>query len=254
MKNDLSSAQSDPGAVLLPRRQFLVLGSAAVAAAAASSLSADIVRGALVPEQKTPRISVGYAGATIGEFDAPSFAPRLTAATKLRSGDPALADGVRLKVHGLVRPQAAQGANISMALDAMYRVSGHADEVPFMAWSYARRGQHITSSAAGEFVVPVSTRQPLSLGISTSAPAPVMDDATLRATVNLSLGESRLANKLRAGLYFVAICPAGSEAPHWASIHAVAPEHGTVPVLKQRTLLGLEPVPFDYIVVAAGRA
>lgn len=254
MKNDLNSAQSDPGVLLLPRRQFLVLGSAAVAAAAASSLSADIVRGALVTEPKTSRISVGYVGASIGEFNDPSFAPSLTAAAKLRSGDPALAGGVRLKVHGLVRPEAKKSANVSMALDAMYRVSGHADEVPFMAWSYARRGQQVTSSAAGEFVVPVSAKQPLSLGISTSAPTPVMDDATLRATASLSIGEKRLANKLRAGLYFVAISPAGTEAPHWASIHAVAPEHGTVPVLKQRTLTGLQPVPFDYIIVAAGRA
>jgi len=254
MKNDVSSPHPTPGVMLLPRRQFLVLGSAAVAAAAASSLSADIVRGALATEQKAPRISVGYSGATIDEFNVPSFASRLTAAAKLRSGDAALAGAVRLKVHGLVRPEAQKSANVSMALDAMYRVSGHNDDVPFMAWSHARRGQHITSSAANEFVVPVNAKQPLSLGISTSAPTPVLDEAMLRATVNLSLGEKRLANKLRSGLYFVAICPAGSEAPHWASIHAVAPENGTVPVLKQATLAGLQPVPFDYIIMAAGRA
>lgn len=252
MKKDVSSPQSNTGVMLLPRRQFLVLGSAAVAAAAASSLSADIVRGALATEQQAPRISVGYAGAAMDGFNAASFSARLTAATKLQSGDPSFADGgVRLKILGAVRAEAQQNTDFSMALDAMYRVADRPDEVPFMAWSHARRDHRTTFSATTEFIVPVSARQPLSLGIATSAGA---NEGMLRATVSLSLGENRLTNKLREGLYFVAICPAGSPAPQWTSIHAVAAENATVPVLRQGRLAALEPVPFDYIVVAAAHA
>jgi hypothetical protein len=253
MKTDCRSTDSDSGPTLFPRRQFLVLGSAAVAAVAASSLSADLVHGALVLEDKAPRFSLGYAAATVDDFNKPSFAARLTSAAKLRSGDPSLADGVRLKVHGLVRPEAQRNTDVSMGLDAMYRVSGPIPEVPYMAWSYAQKRQHTTSSAPKDFVVPMSARHPLSLGVSTSAVRTAIDNAGLRGTVTLSLGDARRANKLRAGLYFIAICPAGSDAPDWASIRAVAPENGSAPLLKRATLTGDAPVPFDYVVVAAGR-
>jgi hypothetical protein len=253
MKNDLSSTPSETGATLLARRQFLVLGSAAMAAAAATSLSADIVRSALVIEDTAPRLSVGFTDATLTQFAEPSFAPRLTDASKLRSGDASLATGVRLKIHGLGRPQGSAGEHGTMAMDAMYRVAGHQEEIPYMAWSHSRTQHFVSSTSARDFVVPVSEGQPLSLAVSTSATA-ATKNATRRGTVTLSLGNGRRTNKLRTGLYFVAVCPAGTKAPDWASVHAVPAATGTLPVLKQFTLTGYEPVPFDYIVVAADRA
>jgi hypothetical protein len=255
MKEEIDLIDSAAGPALLPRRQFLVLGTTAVAVAAATSVSAEIVRGALVTEDQTPRLSVGFADATVADFTTrPSFAPRLTAASRLRSGDSSLRGGVRVKVHGVVRPEASRNENVSMGLDALYRPAGRSEEVSFLAWSHARMGLRTATSSSTDFVVPVDHSQPLSLVVSTSAVKTTVDTARLRAAVNLSLGGGWRANKLRQGLYFVAICPAGSGTPDWSSIRAVAPESGNVPVLKQATLTGLVPVPFDYLVVGTARA
>jgi hypothetical protein len=122
-----------------------------------------------------------------------------------------------------------------------------------MAWSHARLAHHTTTSSTKPFVVPVSAKHPLSLAVSTSARGAVAD-AKLRGTVSLGLGSGRRENKLRSGLYFIALCPAGTSAPDWASVHAVASENGQLPALKQATLLGFEPVSFDYIIVSTDRA
>ncbi|HYI11942.1 MAG TPA: hypothetical protein VEK57_23000 [Thermoanaerobaculia bacterium] len=254
MKKHLSPTLSESGAALLARRQFLVLGSAAVAAAAATSLSADIVRSALVIEDAAPRLSVGFTDATLADFASTEFSPWLTAAAKLRSGDSSLRNGVLLKIHGLVRPESASGQQAKLAVDAMYRVAGHEQDVPFMAWSYTHRQRNTTASSSKPFVVPVGAKQPLSLAVSSSGVNAATGDAMLRGTVSLALGNGRRENKLRTGLYFVAVCPAGTKTPDWASIQAVASEDGKLPRLKVATLMGLQLVPFDYIVVSTDRA
>lgn len=255
MKNDSLSTHSDAAATVMPRRQFLVLGSAAVAVAAASSLSAEVVRGVLSTEEKAPHVSAGFAEAAIDDFTKPSFATRVAGAAKLRSGDSSLTSGVRLKVHGIVRSSAAaaRSEDFSVAIDAMYRAAGLKEAVPYMAWSHSQNRRRTTTSGAREFVVPVGGRQPLSLAVSSSAAAAV-SEAKLRSTMTFSLGDERRTNKLRTGLYFLALLPAGAEAPDWASIRAVSSENGTMPALGQATITGLVPVSFDYIVVAASRA
>jgi hypothetical protein len=254
MKKHLNPMPLESGPTLFPRRQFLVLGSAAVAAAAATSLSADLVRNVLVVEDTAPRLSVGFSDAKFDDFAKPSFAQRLLPASTLRSGDGLLENGVRLKIHGLVRPESVRDQQASLAMDAMYRVAGQEQAVPFMAWSYSRKQSQTTGSSSKSFVVPVGLRQPLSLAISSSDVNAATGKATLRGTVSLALGNGRRENKLRTGLYFVAFCPAGTKAPDWASIHAVASEEGALPLLKVATLTGLQPVSFDYIVVATDRA
>ncbi len=257
MKND-QSAGSSP--LLIPRRQFLVLGSAAVVGAAASSLSADIVRSALVTENTTPRLSVGFVKAALADFNATDAAPRtLTPASRLRSGSADLAEGVRVKVHGIVRSASAGPQPVSMGLDAMYRVRGHSEEFPFMAWSYSPMTDRSTgSNAAAPFVVPVGVKNPLSLRLFTSAVSTspgIAENQTpkLQATIDLSPGSERGSHKLRSGLYFLAMTPAGAKAPDWASMQVV-PSAGSLPLLKQATLLGYESVPFDYIVISTDRA
>lgn len=250
-KNPLpTSTDSDP--LLLPRRQFLVLGSTAVAVAAASSLSADIVRGALVIEDKAPRLSLGFVDANIADFTAPEFTARVKPAADIGSGDSSLADGVRMKIHGLVRPETRAEEPASMGLDVMYRVNGLREDVPFMAWSYGRVGHQTLAGAEKDFVVPINARQPLSLVVSTSANTAALKSAKLQGAVSLSLADGR-ANKLRTGLYFIAVCPAGTKEPDWSSVRAVPSEKGK-PVLRQAGLGGLEPVSFDYIIVSTSRA
>ena len=235
----------------IPRRQFLVLGSAAVVGVAATSLSADIVRSTRTVEEIAPRLSVAFVKASLADFASNDFAPRaLTAAAHLRSGDPALAGGVRMKVHGVVRSDASRAQDVSMGLDAMYRVDGRSESVPFVAWSYAQMASRTTDSAASPFVVPVGARKPLSLSLFTSD---AQQSGKLQATIALSLGSERRANKLRAGTYFLAMCPKGMTAPDWSSIRVV-PSEGKLPLLRQATVLGNEPVPFDYIVISTDRA
>jgi hypothetical protein len=251
MTNDLSTSPPEAGETLLPRRQFLVLGSAAVATVAATSISADIVRSALVIEDTAPRLSIGFADASLEQFAQPSFAQPLIAATKLRSGDPALGDGVRIKVHGVVRQTPVPGERFSMALDAMYRVSGRAEAVPFLAWSYAPYTPAARSS--NSFVVPVSAKQPHTLALSTSAVAAKTQNAKMQGVVNLSVGSRRGDNKLRRGIYFLAICPEGGKTPNWSSVYAVRSEDSWLPLLRQATVIGSEPVRFDYLVVTTDR-
>jgi hypothetical protein len=218
-----------------------------------------MVRNVLLVEDTAPRLSVGFVNAALADLQAADFLPRaMRSASQLRSGDAALADGVRVKVHGLVRSEAAGTQPVSMGLDAMYRVAGHAEEVPFMAWSYAQMANRQTGSAASSFVVPVGAKSPLSLSLFTSA---VVTSGTiskgkspkLQASVKLALGSERRTNKLRSGLYFLAMTPAGVKAPDWASVHVV-PSTGNLPLLKQATLLGVEPVSFDYVIVSIDRA
>jgi hypothetical protein len=254
MKKHLSPKTLDEtGPTLLPRRQFLVLGSAAVGAAAVTSLSSDIVRSVLAIDDPAPRLSVGFAEVKFEDFAQPSFVQRMASASAPRSGDASLENGVRLKIHGLVRPEAAKGQQASMALDAMYRVAGQGEAVPFMAWSYSSNPSLIPNRASNSFVMPVSAKQPLSLAFSTSATNAIDSKAKLNGTIDLTLGNGRRQNKLRTGVYFVAVCPAGTKAPDWNAIHAVASE-GALPQLKVATLIGTEPVPFDYIVMTMDRA
>lgn len=248
MKNDHSPVA---GSAMIPRRQFLVLGSAAVVGAAATSLSANMVRGVPASEG-TARVSAGFAPAAFADVQSPEFAPRaLTAASHLRSGEAALAAGVRVKVHGMVRTDASAVQPVSMALDVMYRVPGQTEAVPFMAWSHAQLAGRKADSAVSSSVVPVGSRMPLSLMVTTGTVAG--QNAKLQAKVDLALGSGRLANKLRSGLYFLALCPAGTAAPDWSSIRVVRSENA-LPLLRQATLFGLEPVSFDYIIVSADRA
>jgi hypothetical protein len=236
MKNDQSPT-------LMPRRRFLIVGSAAVATAAATSLSAtEMLRSALVFEEISPQLSAGFIDAKLEDFSRSLFAPRLAAASKLRSGDAALANGVRLTVHGLVRPDAATGKSLVAGLDAMYRVAGRSEAVPFLAWSRASLGQNETRPAS-PFVVPVSAKHPLSLTVLTSASAKQPEQ--LRFAIDAHRG----ANKLRTGLYFVAVVPAGMKAPEWSSVRAVRTDQSDLPVLQQVTVLGYERVAFEYLVI-----
>lgn len=253
MKNQLSNTPSTDDVTLLPRRQFLVLGSAAVAAAAATSLSADIVRTTLVIEDTAPRLSVGFTDATPGDPGMPAFAPRLTGAASLRSGDHSLQSGVRVRIHGVVRAAGRADQPVKLALDALYRVPGHDEAFPYLAWSYARLQGRTADSSSKSFVIPVVGKQPVTLALSSSS-EDAKDGATLQALLQFTPGTGRRENKLRRGRYFVALCPRGMKAPDWRSVHAFQPENGSLPVLKTFSLTGFEPVPFDYIVFETDQA
>jgi hypothetical protein len=238
MKND-----STP--TLLPRREFLVLGSAAVAAAAATSLSADFVRDILTVEDRSARLAVGFAPALDPAAPAPSF-QRVISAVHLRSGDAALEGGVLVSILGLVSPKGSPQRNV--AVDTMYRIPGLKESVPFLAWSQAWLGGRPTPTQSKPVIVPVGDGAPLSLGVSTS-----VEGQSVRAAVRLGIGRGRFEHKLRAGYYFIALAN-GTARPDWSSIRAVASDSSRHPVLEQLSIAGAQPVPFEYLVLRTARA
>src|SRR6184192_3377659 len=91
----------------MARRDFLVLGSAAVAGVAASSLSAGTIRGIANPEAG-PILSVGFTDAVEREGKKHKVvrSSALHAAHRLRFADAGFRNGAaRLTVHGLWEPQ-----------------------------------------------------------------------------------------------------------------------------------------------------
>lgn len=245
MNNEFKTSTQDTGAT---RRQFLVLGSVAMAGAAATTLSAEAVRKVFAADSPAPVLSVGFADATLKDFENPAFSARLTAALELSSSDPAFSDAVRVKILGLVQPESERESAVNLAIDAMYRLPGNLHEVPFLAWSHARRAhpRHTEfSSASTPFTVPVGANHPLKLAVSTANPA--TGKSVSCGAVELGLGNGRNAGKLRRGLYFVAVSPAGAPLPDWNAIQVTGSEKGE-PVLKQPSLAGANGVPFGYVV------
>lgn len=230
----------------MPRRHFLFLGSAAVAGAAAVSLTDrfnPFARTAPAADaSQAPRVSVGFTRATPDEASAGLFA--VAAAHKLRQGDASLAGSVLMRVHGLIR-SAKESGPLSIGVDALHRIGGSKEDVPFLAWTYDRT-RAIARSVRG-FVLPHSETFSLAVVSRTGG-------ESSRSVAAFSAGTKRGANKLRRGTYFLAHCPPGTDAPEWELVRAVVPAAGELPVLQQMTLTGFQPVPFDYIVVTTDRA
>lgn len=249
MKSHLEVSSENLGAT---RRQFLVLGSAAVAAAATSSLSAGAVRNVFAAPL-APTLSLGYSDSTLKDFENPAFSTRVTAALDLRSSDPAFSDAVKVRIFGLVQPESERESGANLAIDAMYRIPGNLHEVPFLAWSHARRPHpHHTefASASGPFTVPIGANHPLKLAVSSANPAGA---AVSCGAVELGLGNGRQVAKLRRGVYFVAVVPPGAPVPDWGAIQVMGSE-SAIPVLQNFSLAGSNGVPFGYVIVATDYA
>ena len=225
----------------MPRRRFLMLGSAAMASVITTDISADIIRTVLSSRRPAPRLSLGYIAATLGQFKSRA---RVTAAEQLRSSDPALPESVLLRVHGLVRPDETEP--VSMSLDVHYLVSAAGDmRIPFHAWMYNATRKHEIASAPAGFTVPISPARPLVLSVASKSAK-----GTTEAMASLHSGTARGANKLRRGLYCLALVE-GDKAPDWSGIRAVPKENQKLPVLEHLAGIGYKPVPFPYIVLSA---
>lgn len=256
---------------LMPRRQFLLLGSSALVGAAATSLPAEILCAAFA-DSTLPVLSVGYlAGiaADLGALGGPS--DRFVSAASLRSGDASLASsGVRLKVHQVSRADARRAEPRSIALNVLYRVNDSNDQkVPFAAWTQSLTAAGEQRSSMSRFVVPVTTAAPLELTVALRAPraarsaaADFAHDEDFRTTEGngrslaaFSVGRERGMNKLRRGIYVLALRTATQQqTPDWQSIRFIAPAEGSAPVLARASLFGHEPVSFDYIAIAVESA
>lgn len=252
----------------LPRRDFLVLGSAAMAGAVASSLTAGTVRAIAMPAAGAV-LSVGYTDAVVdrraaGEADPPS---RLIAAKSLRLADPRFDAGVRVVVHGLSRP-AARITPASISLTAF--APGADSPVPFVAAVYSladrgrlNRGRGISFVAAldkdGTLPIAVERRdltstparrfgELFSFARNAASPSAALPDLS---ALEKSGSVCRLSSgsigdvRLRPGTYFIALRQSYAQPqPDWSSI---------VHDGKQLSCAG-RPVDFEYLTLSIGYA
>ena len=234
--------------LLVPRRDFLILGSAAAVGAVAANAAPGLTR-APKPVDAAAPLPLGYVDGNVDDLLAAARPRAIANAGRL--GAHALGSVARVKIHGIVRAGGARTA--ALELDAIYRVAGHG-EVPYHAWADhdARRGD---SSAVG-FLVGVGPAAPLTFALTTRRRATWRDALALRLLGTPLPPEAVRASATlpRAGVYFIAVPAAGQPAPNWASIRAVAPAEGKLPRLVQSGILGTNPVPFDYIVVGTEQA
>lgn len=252
MNSEHAARRAGDDAFLVPRRDFLILGSAAAVGAVASSAAGDWAQP--MPAGDILPLSLGFVSGTFDALRLETQPRALADAGHLSSGH-RLGAAARVRVHGIVRADGARGKSL-VALDALYRVPALAQqEVAVLAWSdhdSARRGG---SSAAG-FVVPVSSSAPLTVAVTAHTPSTWRAALARRLFGTPAPAQDRRATAMlhHRGVYFIAVPAAGQPAPDWASIRAVAPTTGKLPLLMRSSLFGTSPVSFDYIVVGTEQA
>jgi hypothetical protein len=268
----------------LERRQFLLIGSAALVGFAARDLKADVLRPAA--DAALPQtLSVAYVGGYIGDGltvgSVKGSAP-VEVAGRMTVGDPSfLGKSARVTVLGLWRAEARRNEPLSVTVKAYYPTSLSAGgDAPMFAWNQTHRGLRDSVRRSSSVTVPidqaglrleVESNLPQS-GLSNvgyavrrrvSLPAQIADSApraqaAIREQANvasLSLGiESGMA-KLKQGTYVLALVPNGAKAPDWQAVRYTPSETGTAggPVTVTG-IFGDGPVNFDYIVVTVGFA
>jgi hypothetical protein len=211
----------------LPRRDFLVFGSAAIFGAAASSVTAATLRVVAAPSAGAV-LSVGYT-----ERTASTASSSVVAATNLRVSDGSFRhSGVHVLVHGL-------SSNVNNEQFAV-RLSTFAPTangpIPFLAWSHSANRGHAITSPRASFIAALDENGTLPIAIERvsagswsrrflqAAPITTValpDLAALEQSGNvcrLSSGNSGDV-RMRAGTYFIALRRTSSDRqPDWSSI------------------------------------
>jgi len=216
----------------LPRRDFLVLGSAAIFGAAASSITATPLSLVAAPEAGSV-LSVGFIDRT-GPVspESKTSANHPVSADRLRVSDAGFrGSGTRVLVHGLTSPEHRTSASVHLSTFAP-----SADgPVPFLAWTHGS-GRHglTTSSPRASFVAALDENGTLPIAIERRGAAtrwtrrfvPLAADtlpdlSTLEQNghvCRLTSGQPGDAS-LRAGTYFIALRHSSSDRqPDWRSI------------------------------------
>jgi hypothetical protein len=261
MSNHSSTPDAEIEKWALPRRDFLVLGSAAVFGVAASSVTASTLHLVAAPAAGSI-LSIGYTEPT-APVDSSTTAFSAVAAKNLRGSEGSFRrSGARVLVHGL-SSSAKNGAQLSVHLSTFTSANGAA--VPFLAWSHTtdQRGRTFTSPRAS-FIAALDENGTLPIAIernepagrwsrrflpSVSVPASSLPDlASLEqagSVCRLSSGDSGDV-RLRAGTYFIALRRSSSDRqPDWRSIEVDAAVTNASDALRRNG----RPVDFEYVAV-----
>jgi hypothetical protein len=250
----------------MPRRDFLLMGSAAVVGLAATGLPAQVIRG-VVGGNGMPILSIGYwPGALRPKSDAPAVpARRILPVGSLRHADPRfLGAGARMRIEGFWR--AAHHAVRPLSLGLTVRYPGQGPEAqPVMAWSYAATGSCVLANGSSAFSLPVDSGDAIELAFerrrsvrggdteksrrSLAADLFTSDEsATDAASIGMSPG-SGSSFHLRPGTYFFAVRETSADlAPAWSNI-SVDPDVPSSGMLYLDVLGERRPVPFGYLAI-----
>lgn len=255
--------------LVMPRRDFLLMGSAAVVSLAATGLPAQVVRG-VVGGSGLPILSIGYwPGALrprpLAEGEPAVPARRIIPAASLRHADPRfLTAGARMRVEGFWRAAHHAARPLSLGLTVRYPGQG-AEAQPVTAWSYAATKSCVLANGASAFNLPVDSGDAIELAFERRRTIRGAEKEKSRrdlaaglfasdelATDAASIGMSPAAEKafhLRPGTYFFAVRETSADlAPNWGniSVDAAAPASGMLylDVFGER-----RPVPFGYVAI-----
>ncbi|HKO59365.1 MAG TPA: hypothetical protein VJ276_26090 [Thermoanaerobaculia bacterium] len=240
----------------MPRRDFLLMGSAAVVGLAATGLPAQVIRG-VVAGNGLPILSIGYwPGALRPRADAPAVpARRIIPATSLHHADPRfLAAGARMRVEGFWRAAHHSVRPLSLGLTVRYPGQGP-DAQPVTAWSYAATKSSVLANGAAAFSLPVDSGDAIELAFERRRSLRTAEEEKSRRALATDLLASNdsvtgpASFHLRPGTYFFAVRETSADlAPSWStiSVDASAPAAGMLylDVLGER-----RPVPFGYVAI-----
>ena len=262
-----SSGNGAPQRYLMQRREFLLIGSAAVVGLAATDVPAQVMRG-VVGEGSLPLLSIGYWPGSLRVSETAPARP-VVPANLLRHADASLADGARMRIEGFRRAPRHEGRPISLGVTVRY--SGHGSDVPPVhAFSYAATRSSVLANGGAAFALPVDAgeaielafdRRPLRTSASDKSRRAIAadvftaaDGASDSASLGMKPGEKGF--HLRPGTYFFAVRESRADvAPNWSSVRVDATASLTSGNMLYVDVLGeRRPVPFGYVAVTVNAA
>jgi hypothetical protein len=226
--NDSNASQPAREKWELARRDFLIMGSMAVAGVAASTASAGTIS-ALATRTPGSILSVGFA-----ERTGPGAS--LVSAESVRGGDRRFVDsGVRVTLHGISQPEATR--NTAIRLSLFYPHMTSEGRLPFLAFasSIDGRGGRNTASRLS-FDAPLDDTGSLPVGIERVDVSPIprrLRSMLPRATAQLAgmdgleqdgnlwrLSSGNAGNaQLRPGTYYIALRQSNRDRlPNWGAL------------------------------------
>jgi len=253
-ENDVNypvSAESEPS-LMMPRRRFLLLGSAAVLGAAATGYPSEILR--VVTGERS--LSVAHTDALLVKEREIGAGTRLVRPLGGLDGR-FVRDGARVTVHGFWRAASRAAEPLSVGVTALFPLGE--EKVPFHAWAMTASGTSVHGSSPVAFTVPVAARRPLEIQIDSRAPRgsqPTsrrltdllrLDSPAEETVTTCSFGPGGTA-PLRRGTYFVAI----GKKPRWSAVRVA--DLQTDVALAPSGPGPLGPVDFDYLMFSVDHA
>lgn len=246
MSNHSATPDAEIEKWALARRDFLMLGSAAVVGAAASSVTASTIRAVASPVAGSV-LSVGFFDQGIADARSPRLLDRGFHH-----------DSARVLIHGFSRP-AGSDSPLSVRVSTFAPIA--AGPLPFLAWTHTTDGRSENSSPRSSFVVALDAKGTLPIAIERVEPVSRHLSRFLRAVpastalpdldaLEQSGSVCRLSNssgsdaRLRPGTYFIALRRSSYDRqPDWSSIVI----DQTSAVMTDALRRGGRPVDFEYV-------